>query len=227
MRAKDDKDRLGKALDDIDLLKAVDQIAVTIDRKNGQLFRCRIVSVCRLFCWFVHVVNRNTTCRNVSSTKLVCVETFSIGTSMTIAERLAQLKQTHAWTKDDLARQLGVSRSAVAFYESGERSPRPKIIKNIEALERGEVFPLPGNQDVDARPPWAKEIISTNEKIIDKLANIEGMLMLLAQQRIQQPERVAGPGSGKSSLTNIPADEMGGSTERPNVQVTGAKHKVG
>ena len=55
-----------------------------------------------------------------------------------IGERIRQLRLERGWTQETLANLLGVSRLAVARWETGERRPRKKYLDKL-----AEVFGLP------------------------------------------------------------------------------------
>ena len=55
-----------------------------------------------------------------------------------IGERIKQLRLERGWTQETLANLLGVSRLAVARWETGERRPRKKYLDKL-----AEVFGIP------------------------------------------------------------------------------------
>jgi len=51
-----------------------------------------------------------------------------------IGERIRQLRLEKGWTQETLANLLGVSRLAVARWETGERRPRKKYLDKLAAI---------------------------------------------------------------------------------------------
>jgi transcriptional regulator with XRE-family HTH domain len=45
--------------------------------------------------------------------------------------RLASLRRERSWSIEDLAARLGVSRQAVWYWETGQRVPRPRLVKRV------------------------------------------------------------------------------------------------
>ncbi len=43
-------------------------------------------------------------------------------------ERLKELREEKGLTKEDLAKETGISRSAISLYESGQRVPSAEVI---------------------------------------------------------------------------------------------------
>ena len=64
--------------------------------------------------------------------------------------RLREVRRAHGETQPELARILGLSRSAVSMYESGEREPKYELLTAIAAHYGVEVDYLLG-RDVPAR----------------------------------------------------------------------------
>ena len=48
-----------------------------------------------------------------------------------IAENIKKLRESHGWSKAELARIIGKSRAAVSQYESGETTPRMGVIEDL------------------------------------------------------------------------------------------------
>lgn len=59
-------------------------------------------------------------------------------TARVLAERLAELRATHDWSQDDLARRAGVDRKTVNRIEKGHFSPSLDTLVRLSiALDRG------------------------------------------------------------------------------------------
>ena len=57
---------------------------------------------------------------------------------MLFKERLVQLRLTKGWNQDEAAKQLGIAKRTLQYYEAGEKYPRvPGVYKRI-----GEVFDI-------------------------------------------------------------------------------------
>lgn len=60
-----------------------------------------------------------------------------------VAKRLTELRQNEGKTQQEVANDLGISTSAVAMYESGERVPRDEIKLALAQYYRksvGDIF---------------------------------------------------------------------------------------
>lgn len=64
--------------------------------------------------------------------------------------RLRRLRREHGETQPELAKFLGVSRSAVSMYESGEREPKYELLKAIAAHYGVEADYLLGRGEAEA-----------------------------------------------------------------------------
>lgn len=60
------------------------------------------------------------------------------------AERLKKLRKEQAYTQQQLASLLGVSKSAISMYENGEREPELSIIQKIANILHVDMEELVG-----------------------------------------------------------------------------------
>lgn len=80
--------------------------------------------------------------------------------------RLRQLRRAHRETQPELARFLGVSRSAVSMYEAGEREPKYELLTAIAAHYSVDVDYLLGREgEEDGEYPDIRMIARAGRKM--------------------------------------------------------------
>ena len=86
-----------------------------------------------------------------------------------IGERIKQLRLEKGWTQEVLAKLLGVSRLAVARWETGERRPRKKYLDKLAEVFGVSMEELLG---VELKGEDRKElkVFKASEKNVDPLA---------------------------------------------------------
>ena len=89
-------------------------------------------------------------------------------------KRLRALRTGRGLTQEELARQLGVSKSALCMYERGEREPRRETLLAIARLfgvDLSELFGLPRTAHLDRipAPPDAALALSPDERLLLEL----------------------------------------------------------
>lgn len=77
-----------------------------------------------------------------------------------------------AWSQDEVAQRLGVSRSAVSTYEKGTRQPQPKILKRLETLEQN-----PSAAIAPEEHALRSYLDRKFEAVLIQLSKMEGTLM--------------------------------------------------
>jgi len=118
-----------------------------------------------------------------------------------LGERIRQLRLEKGWTQEVLAQLLGVSRLAVARWETGERRPRKKYLAKL-----AEIFDVPMEEllGVDLNKTASKlKVIKASEinanpiaiKIVQDLLNARGIpfratptfkkLLLVADKKLE------------------------------------------
>lgn len=65
------------------------------------------------------------------------------------AERLKKLRKEQAYTQQQLASLLGVSKSAISMYENGEREPEISMIQKIATILNVDIEELVGTATPD------------------------------------------------------------------------------
>ncbi len=88
--------------------------------------------------------------------------------------RLRALRTGRGLTQEELARQLGVSKSALCMYERGEREPRRETLLAVARLfgvDLGELFGLPRTAHLDRipAPSDADLALSPDERLLLEL----------------------------------------------------------
>jgi len=87
-----------------------------------------------------------------------------------IGERIKQLRLEKGWTQEVLAKLLGVSRLAVARWETGERRPRRKYIDRLAELFEVSVEELLGVEAKEEKKGFKIFKASELEFKVDPLA---------------------------------------------------------
>ena len=65
--------------------------------------------------------------------------------SETFGEKLSRLRKARCWTQSDLAQQLGVTETAVCYWEQGRSRPKASRLQSLAALLGAPVAELLGH----------------------------------------------------------------------------------
>jgi transcriptional regulator with XRE-family HTH domain len=84
-----------------------------------------------------------------------------------LADRLSALRRVRNWTMEQLAAQLNVSRQSVWYWESGQRQPKPQMIRKMAALF--EISERELRQSTASEGPLSDDMQTWKALIADRL----------------------------------------------------------
>lgn len=83
------------------------------------------------------------------------------------SEKLRELRKKRHISQDTLARFLGVSRSTIGMYETGQREPDFETLETI-----ADFFNVPMGSLVDQLPPYPDPIDTYDDELVEELQRL-------------------------------------------------------
>jgi transcriptional regulator with XRE-family HTH domain len=108
---------------------------------------------------------------------------------MKFADRMRELRKEQGLTQDDLAKALGISRSAVGMYEQGRREPDFDILDTAADFFDVSVGYMTGGPDRGSYP----RILTAYEKALKEQRKPRAIGVTLEEERLIKAYREAGP----------------------------------
>lgn len=97
------------------------------------------------------------------------------GVKLDIADKIKQIRKNNNLSQTEFAAKLDIKKSAVSFYESGERTPSLKVIKNV-----AKTFKVSSDYLLGLTPPQCVDVSGLDD---DDLFIIETMINTLREKK--------------------------------------------